>query len=331
MCLHHLSIMKELRILNGEKKGAFLSLDEEPVSVGSAIKNELILNGAGIAPEHFSISMQSNDAAKIDALEAGIFDARGDAVIGSTIVKKGMPFKVCDVWLLIQDESEKWPSRLPQVKIQKRERDQVVAAKTNLFKRYVSSKSAFLISLIGLVFFGINAFANSLYKKTKMPPAEIATETHVKVSSNSITSTQESRKVDTGLLQENMPSLPNVLNLVEEMLIDREILGVTALLNGEEIELRGRINKSTKRVLERMILRFKTDYPLHPVLVDLTEDLKPSLPFNIASVIYGPFAHIKTRDGERLSKGQSKQGYTLVEISKTRLVFEGEQTVEINW
>nr|MBX2847811.1 hypothetical protein [Acidiferrobacterales bacterium] len=71
--------------------------------------------------------------------------------------------------------------------------------------------------------------------------------------------------------------------------------------------------------------------PELPMIIDSTERLRESLPFEIGSIVTGPFGHITTRDGDRLSIGQTKLGFTLVSIKEGSLVFEGEQKFEINW
>ncbi|RXJ72260.1 hypothetical protein CS022_17090 [Veronia nyctiphanis] len=121
--------------------------------------------------------------------------------------------------------------------------------------------------------------------------------------------------------------------LFREMLDRREIGKdlVINVLSANRIEIAGHLSDAEKPVLLRTIDRFEGRYKGQVALVPNWNVGKKGLPFEIVQIVSGPMAHIITKDGKRLFIGDELDNMRLVSISSDKVVFEGQQNIEVSW
>jgi len=327
--------MKELRILNGCKKGVSFILDDEPVKIGTILTNELVVQDEGISPEHIEISLDSEENVSLVPLKGKITNVRGIVSGKSMTLKEGVPFQLGITWFVAQDVNKPWPKRLPKV-IEDEAGSKSLLSKLIALRNLLRTKKVMFQGIfISLVFIGINTFAVSKqepiveyddsvalmqgFADAPSPVSYLPSQLEETVETSHVGMTSEAVEFD------------NPVDKVRAMLDERELYNVKAVLSNDQVIISGKLGATEKMVLARTLFRYEREYSDLPPIVDSTEELATELPFAIASIVAGAFGHITTRDGRRMSVGQSKQGFTLVSIKEGLLIFEGEQRVEVRW
>ncbi len=320
-------VMKELRILNGIKKGASISLDGESLRIGSALESELILDEPGIERKHVEISTLNEQEIKVKPLDGGVRNYHGEEMGGVWTLNVGTPFLLNKTWVVIQDSAQPWPTRLPEInRAQEKPKSHLKKEKFDrLLERLVSTKVLVSFSIFFLIFLGAKTFANT----SKNIPKNVMVSDSIGANSEQ---TLEKINVEKQARQKIFyEKQQGAITIIERMLAEREILGIKIEAQDNSIVLHGDIDPLSSDILARLLIRYHQQYAEYPTVKNATALSSQELPFKIVSIMSGPFGHIVTADGERLTKGQTKQGYTLENIEKGLLSFSGQQRIEVNW
>lgn len=308
--------MKELRILSGSKKGDSLPVDHSVLRIGSAVNNELILDHPGINKEHISVSLHSNNEIFIDVIEGHITDHNGSNLKKSFVSNINLPFLIGETWIVVQSVEDLWPSRLP-----------VVKNKNNNLSFFRKKLRVFLFAISTFIIFYL--FGSNIFAEDKNSTSEIKNNGDYRLDSENFKNNYaipiDENKVD------KFVSVHSVKNILDKMLLEREINNVDVIENDDNITLTGTLKRKDKKSLERMLIRYHRDYGEITRVLNETKQYNLKLPFEINSVVSGPFGHITTNDGEKIFVGQKKQGYILEEISDRKISFSGKQSIEVNW
>ncbi|MFD2178942.1 hypothetical protein [Veronia pacifica] len=121
--------------------------------------------------------------------------------------------------------------------------------------------------------------------------------------------------------------------LFREMMDKREIGSglVIKVVGSERIEVSGRLSETEEPILMRTIDRFEGRYKGAVSVVANWNVGAKGLPFEIVQIVSGPMAHIITKDGKRLFVGDELENMRLVSISNDKVVFEGQENIEVSW
>ncbi len=327
--------MKELRILNGCKKGVSFILDDEPIKIGTSLTSELVIQDQGICTEHIEISLNDEEHVCLVPLKGKITNVRGEVSRKSMVLKEGVPFQLGATWFVTQDLGKPWPKRLPKVIKKDVGSGSLLPQIAALRHRLGAQKIIIQGVVISLVLIGINTLALPRHESASehQDPAESVPETLEPRRSalkqpDTLTESIEVSPVDT-MLAKVEPDDP--ARKIREMLEERELHNVRVMLSNGEVIISGKLDAAERMVLARTLFRYEHEYPHLLPIIDSTQELAEELPFAISSIVTGPFGHITTRDGQRMSVGQTKQGFTLVSIEDGLLTFDGEQRVEVKW
>jgi hypothetical protein len=106
---------------------------------------------------------------------------------------------------------------------------------------------------------------------------------------------------------------------------------VEVAMRDGRIELTGELEPAELARLERLSRRFAAQNGLGAGIAFLVEPAESDVPFVVRQVVGGAAPFVVLDSGERLGVGQSAEGYTLVAVEKSRLVFQGRRRVTVEW
>jgi type III secretion protein D len=115
--------------------------------------------------------------------------------------------------------------------------------------------------------------------------------------------------------------------LAERDLADRVDLKMESHLWELRASLDGDEQERARRMIEAYNKRYMPPFLLQLNLVSQSE----MLPFRIVQVTTGKRGNIVTERGQRLYVGDALDGYRLVSVDRTKVVFSGKRRVEFAW
>lgn len=133
----------------------------------------------------------------------------------------------------------------------------------------------------------------------------------------------------------NLPHPQEVIAVLSRMASERDLRGLKFEahndLVGAEVRINATLDTQAQAILKRMLGQFYTQYQTAIPIATTVALNTDQLPFTIGQVITGPMASIVTTQGERVFVGDRIQGYQLMRIEPGKLVFVGDQRIELPW
>lgn len=132
-----------------------------------------------------------------------------------------------------------------------------------------------------------------------------------------------------------LPHPQEVIAVLSRMATERDLRGLKFEahndLGGAEVRINATLDTKAQAILKRMLAQFYTEYQT-AIPIAITVALNADkLPFTIGQVITGAMASIVTTQGERVFIGDRIHGYELTRIEPGKLVFVGDQRIELPW
>lgn len=299
--------MFELRVLSGRHQGAALPVSGGQWTLGQADDADLLLTDAGVAAHHATL-LFAEQRWQLHAMEGKLLTAAGEEQELLDPLEPDRPFALGDIWLSLVPAELPWeemqaaPEPPKPAPVQAAPAITATPAPSRTFSRGVQVLS---VSLILLLSFTIISWI--------LQPTVAQTST-----------TGSNRKV-LETLQEVRPPLV-------AMLRDRGLTpGVKIDMDKGRMILNGELNKDQLQILERMLVRFQTQYSVMPKLVNNTRARNAKLPFRIVQITTGKRANVVTDAGERLFIGDQVDELRLVAITSSEVEFAGREHIKVNW
>lgn len=133
----------------------------------------------------------------------------------------------------------------------------------------------------------------------------------------------------------NLPHPQEVIAVLSRMASERDLRGLKFEahndLGGAEVRINATLDSQAHAILKRMLGQFYTQYQTAIPIATTVALNTDKLPFTIGQVITGPMASIVTTQGERVFVGDRIHGYQLLRIEPGKLIFVGDQRIELPW
>ncbi|MGE9550886.1 FHA domain-containing protein [Erwinia amylovora] len=301
--------MFELRVLSGRHQGAALPVSGGQWTLGQAEDADLLLTDAGVAAHHATL-LFAEQRWQLQAMEGRLLTAAGEAQELLDPLELDHPFALGDVWLSLVPAEQPWEEMQAAPAPPKPAPDPLpapsaVAAAPVPSRTFSRGVQVLSVSLILLLSFTIISWI--------LQPTVAQT------------STSGSNRTVLETLQEVRPPLV-------AMLRDRGLTpGVKIDMDKGRMILNGDLNKEQLQILERMLVRFQTQYSVMPKLVNNTRLRNARLPFRIVQITTGKRANVVTDAGERLFIGDQVDELRLVAITSSEVEFDGREHIKVNW
>lgn len=299
--------MFELRVLTGRHQGAALPVIGGEWAIGSAEEADLLLSDSGVLAQHARLIF-AEDRWQLHASEGQIRTAQGEMADLLDPLPADRPFALGETWLSLTSAETPWEAMAaaPQpVAVPPVQTASPIGAAPQPSRTFSRGVQVLSISLILLLSFTIISWI--------LQPTVAQTST-----------TGSNRKV-LETLQEVRPPLV-------AMLRDRGLTpGVKIDMGKETLILNGELSKEKLQILERMLVRFQTQYNVLPKLVNNTRQYNAKLPFRIVQITTGKRANVVTDAGDRLFIGDQVDELRLVAITSSEIEFAGREHIKVNW
>ena len=326
--------MNSLRVLNGDKEGASLSLTPGRLTIGSLFDSTLMLSSLEIADSVLEIQTLSDGTVAIASVSGPVLWSCGEKVEPGDEWSLEEPVKFGQVWLAIAESSSKWLEELPSDPREEFTEHSDTASqsmadeeiKTELEalsesfcgqERVVAKKIASGKMSTGLKVFSVIAISMGVISLTHSVKA-IEQKTKNNVNSDVNIVSRDDRKINTDL------------TLIKKMIAKREIPNIQLYAAGDVIRMEGKVSKVDAGTLDRMMVRIKRYHP-NVLIKNDTTLMGSSLPFNIVSVVTGSKPRVYLENHGLVSVGKEILGYRLDSITNTTITFSGEESITINW
>lgn len=308
--------MNELRILNGLSRGSAFPFDEDQISLGASRDADIFISDPGIYEKHAVFSKNSEGAYSVEIFNE---DSSSNTIEALNL---GTPIAILGVWVCLAGEDDDWNMQLPESLPADNALDEPEAEELPSKHRSKPRFPLIPIVLISVVFtlsFKMFAFANI---------------SNVDLGDDNV---GKGDRLKSHIVDTNSPSDHEINTdqmLVEKfkrMLMERELKGLIIDDNPKKWTISGNLNESGKSKLHRTIKRFEFENTFSFVIENNTSSIPTTLPFKLTRIVSGPYGHVITDKGKRLSVGGSLDGYTLKSVGKKKVVFQGENTIELVW
>lgn len=312
--------MEELRILNGLNRGVAFPFFEESIVIGSSMESDILIPDPGVCGMHakFVRNPDTNEV-RVEALEGDLEDDLGEPIASKTLVS-GQKVNLNGVWIGLSGEEAVWDSHEPSSKNQASQPTDVTDTVNNQPK---------VRSILPLVLLGGSALVLTVGFKT-MAFANIENwDKRIDIEIENVS--QEGVVINNEIKAPGTKDIRDLEYTFKGMLRDRELNDVTLDIRSDRWVISGQLSDKDKSKLERMLSRFLAQHNPHFSIDNQTILISKTLPFKLVSIVSGPFGHVITDTGERVSIGGYFQGYHLTEVSNNRIVFTGQKTVEVSW
>ena len=309
--------MFELRVLTGLHRGAALPLSGGQWRIGSSANAELALYDPGIEAEHCLLERQDESWA-LSSCQGPLSDSEGHRVSQIAPLQPDTVFALGGVWLTLVSANSEWPaddeSETTTVEALDEPATQVESAEVVASPEDRSSIARRSRSWSGLLILGAGlALSTATIGWILTGEAAMAEQPGKEVTKPA-------------------PSLPEGKEALLRMIKDRELHDrLTLTEENGSLVLQGRLKKSDRALVERMLAHFDGQYAGALKVIDRTTPLISALPFAIAQINGGRRAHIVTASGRRVFVGDEFDGLRLVALDDKRIEFGGAQQIEVTW
>ncbi|MFP8968082.1 FHA domain-containing protein [Pokkaliibacter sp. CJK22405] len=294
--------MYELRVLTGLHRGAALPLvGGEQWSIGAAETADLVLFDPGIQLSHCQI-LQTENGWSIEGDQGQVIDSEGHRLDLLENLAPNIPFALHGVWFAICDASVPWP-----------EEDTDEQAEIEAAKPKKKPVLPFVFGFLSAITIVASTTWAALSPQSPEGDGKVGVEQGI------------SAKPVLGDANE-------VASQLRKMLSERELGSlVTVKVHQGELALTGGLNESDRELVSRMLARFQLRFSTPVNIKNETGSLKAQLPFTITQIVAGNMAHVVTSDNRRIFIGDQIDGLRLVSVNENKVVFKGNQDIEVTW
>ncbi|MBB6288821.1 type III secretion protein D [Pseudomonas sp. SJZ103] len=301
------SLMFELRVLDGLRQGAALPLFGEQWSIGAHADADLMLNDPGVVEQH--ARLRFIDANWLVQAEAGLLrDPEGQVLAQIAKLELNVPFSVGGVRLCVTLAEQPWPQPTAPATVAPLPANE--PAQGMKLSSISHSQQKRLISLVLVVTVIIVAVG--------------------------MVSTGE-REAQASLMQpvvqkQELASSFEVRQQLLKMLSERELSQrvILQVINGQ-VALSGDVSQDDVELVARMLSRFGEQFDSSVPVISRVRVRDSTLPFRIVQIVGGPNGHVVLEEGGRLFVGDEVEGLRLVLIDNSKVVFDGAQRYEVRW
>lgn len=317
--------MFELRVLNGLHQGAALPLVGDQWVIGADDEHDLALHDPGIASAHCRLH-RTEGGWDLAAEQASIHDHKGRALNALTLVPN-QPFALANVWLCLVPAEAPWP---PVPALPTPEGSGGHGAHplpSSAYKSIPGVPSLKLISAViaGLVVGLVGGAWGLSQSEAPSPAARVSAPAPSKNPARSATA--PALPSDSASLK----SREQIQRLLKTQLAERLLTEVTLEERGEGLVLKGNLRQEALEVYQRMLKSFREQHSSTVPLIDEVGVVGTSLPFTLVQIISGNNAHLVTADGLQIYVGDEVNGLRLTRIDEHKIVFDGDQHIEVSW
>lgn len=339
--------MNELRILTGSKKGARLALVEGSLQIGPTFESDLMFASEEIGNATVTIKTSPENSSSISERSSRVLHLDGTSVQDNVPLRLSDPIKIGDIWFSVAEESAVWDITQPWLKQGSPSSEKSNQAKVSKPKQrrgaFHSTIRKSLVILLLVVLAGFFDYPGMLGNGSM--PQSVA---HASISPNRM-AVDKGKAVEKNIKSVQVQDFDDLVSVQDQdlgdledkkmekdkgivtgMLFEREITNVTLSDDGNSIVLDGFVNQRDLEKVDRMISRMEQTHPSIRLLNN-TDSLEQSLPFEIVSVSHGANSRIIVEDHGVVSVGESVNGYILESINDGTIRFIGKQTLEVNW
>lgn len=310
--------MKELRILNGLSRGSAFPLDEDKISLGASLDADIFISDPGIYERHaiFSIDPEGQEV----GYRVDLFNEDASESIAETI-SLNVPYEIAGIWVCIAEEDTPWNMQLPEAPVDEIEEDQ---SHIDIPEVTAKTKSRPKIPIIPIIF--VSTIFTLSFKMLAFANIDDVNSDKENLNENNFT---EETTYSTHVKRDGNDKL--LIKKFKSMLMERELKGLVLKPEAKKWILSGSITEINKNKLNRMIKRFEAENKFSFTIEDNTNFVSKTLPFKLTRIVSGPYGHVITDTGERLSVGGTIDGYTLKSVGRKKVVFQGKNTIELVW
>jgi type III secretion protein D len=335
--------MLELRVLSGIHRGAVLQLNEahqKDYSIGSYDYADMLLLDAGIQSNHLHIHYEQDTwflTAKATTLSV---DAQFLTIDEKIPLQAYQHFYLAGIWLGSAYEHDAWDvlEPLPSLDTQNlnnlqqnqsyvdyndadvsesesESADQNLHTQAIVMQDHKFSLKSKIFGVLGLLMLTGFATANVFFTDTKTKPVETS---------------QENTQPTQIKFEKQYYSREEMATILEQKILESEFSKhVNVNYNVDGWIINSSLTDEDKPRLEKIIETFNQTYkPRFPIDVRYVK-LENLLGIKITQVISGKLAGVVLEDDTRLYIGDEIKGYKLISVSGNKVVFQGEQTIEI--
>ncbi|WP_434698163.1 FHA domain-containing protein [Pseudomonas sp. D1-1] len=319
--------MFELRVLNGLHQGAALPLVGDQWVIGANDEHDLALYDPGIAALHCRLS-RTEEGWNLAAEQMPINDDEGRGSNAITLTPN-QPFALANVWLCVAPAEEPWPD-VPALATPANANGQAPQSLSPSARK--SMPGVISLKLISAVIAGVvvglvgGAWGLS---QSEVPSGavKVAPAQTPKNPTQSSPAAVPARSADSTSLKNR----EQIRRLLTTQLAERLLTEVTVEELDEGLVLKGNLKEEALEVYQRMLQSFKERYPTTVPLIDHVGIVGTNLPFTLVQIIAGNNAHLVTADGLQIYVGDVVQGLRLVRIEEHKIIFDGDQHIEVSW
>lgn len=303
-------MMYELRVLTGLHRGAALPLTGGEWEIGSANSADLALYDPGIKGRH-CLLRRVEGTWSLARKDGAVTDSEGHKVDAIVTLQPGTPFGLNGVWLSVVSANTEWPEQddeePPATPAASAE---PVAVTDQPTPRPPAARRSLLGPL--LMFGALLIFMGALFWAfTGQEPPVV-------------------KPVPGRTVLKDSAAVHEVL---ERMLKERELQSRINIVDEQgKVFLHGRFEEDDLlQSTERMLMRFEQQFESPMQVLSALPQATPLLPFSIVQISNTRLPNVLTSDGRRLFLGDEVDGVRLVDITDHRVVFEGDQRIEVSW
>jgi type III secretion protein D len=318
----------ELRMLSGLHRGAVLELDEEELLFGASDQADVLVADSGVAARHLSLRKDA-DGYLLVPEQGVVLTEDNSPVTEAARLAPGMRFSIGEVWIGFYGRGDPWqgppapaertsaaatePAAAPEETAgagqpqrpspRWRKRSGIWFAAAPLFI------SPLLIWLVATAHASFNAEPP---RPVQAPAATAATSVAAPAAAQA--------------------TLETLAAEFKRQLSERDLLDrVDLSLAENRWEVRGTLDADEEARLMRLVNKFsmahKPPFPIDVMMVPLRD----MLPFRIIEVTTGKYGNVVTDSGERVFVGDTLEGYRLVSVAPSKIVFNGKRRIELPW
>ncbi|MCS4309777.1 type III secretion protein D [Pseudomonas sp. BIGb0381] len=301
------SLMFELRVLDGLRQGAALPLFGEQWSIGAHADADLMLNDPSVVEQH--ARLRFIDANWLVQAEAGLLrDPEGQVLAQIAKLELNVPFSVGGVRLCVTLAEQPWPQPTAPATVAPLPANE--PAQGMKLSSISHSQQKRLISLVLVVTVIIVAVGMVSTGEREAQASLMQPVVHKQELASSFEVRQQLLKM-----------------LSERELSQRVILQV---INGQ-VALSGDVSQDDVELVARMLSRFGEQFDSSVPVISRVRVRDSTLPFRIVQIVGGPNGHVVLEEGGRLFVGDEVEGLRLVLIDNSKVVFDGAQRYEVRW
>ena len=333
-------------MLSGLHRGAVLQLGSDAIALGASHEADVILADSGIADIHLKV-IAHGSGHQLWPEDGTVVAEDGEALHGAVEIERGKRYRIGEVWIGFFETGDPWDETLPvitpraaapQATVEEAPAPPRRRLKDVLRERWQALRSskakmagaiALLLSMVlALIWLTTVIYLNAEAAKKRLEKQEQAMSRNKGNGDGGTEVFGAGPKGDDTSLGDR----EKLAAELRKMLHERELLDRLEIVFGDEVwDIRGSLDNEEQGRLERTLAKFNQAH--HPPfgLRASVVPVRDMLPFKVVQVTTGKYASIVTDSGRRLFVGDVLDGYKLVSVDKTKVVFTGKLRIEFAW